>query len=162
MIIQLHSTTRRPQFPATIVQLHPTTRPTSTSCYNRPAAFYDSTNSYPHQTSSCISMTRPTPATLIEHPAAHIYDSTIPAINITHLAEDPNTTTMDFTHTFVIPTINRHPCCICYLAFVPLIVFGCHYLHTLNLNHLWGRHAYWLHNNPRLNPGQGCLYFTAW
>ena len=33
-------------------------------------------------------MTRPTPATLIENPAAHIYDLTIPAIDLTHLAED--------------------------------------------------------------------------
>ena len=78
----------RPQLPATIVLLHPTTRPTSASRYDRPAAFNDSTDSYPHQTSSWISTTRPTPATLIEHPAAHIYDSIIPAIDITHLAED--------------------------------------------------------------------------
>ena len=63
----------RPQLPATIVQLHSTTRPIS---------------AYPHQTSSCISTTRPTPANRIEHPAAHVYDPTIPAIDITHLAED--------------------------------------------------------------------------
>ena len=63
----------RPQLPATIIQLHSTTRPIS---------------AYPHQTSSCISTTRPTPATLVERPAAHIYNSTIPAIDITHLAED--------------------------------------------------------------------------
>ena len=37
----------RPQLPATIVQLHSTTRPIS---------------AYPHQTCSCISTTRPTPA----------------------------------------------------------------------------------------------------
>ena len=78
----------RPQLPATIIQLHSTTRPTSASRYNRPAAFYDSTDCYPHQTSSCISTTRPTPATLVERPIAHIYNSTIPAIDITHLAED--------------------------------------------------------------------------
>ena len=63
----------RPQLLATIVKLHSTTRPTS---------------AYLHQISSCISTTRPTPATLIKHPAVHIYDSTIPAIDITHLAED--------------------------------------------------------------------------
>ena len=64
----------RPQLPATIVQLHSTTRPTSASRDDRPAAFYYSTDSYPHQTSSCI--------------LTHFYDSTIPAIDITHLAED--------------------------------------------------------------------------
>ena len=108
--------------PTTIAQLHSTTRPTSASCYDRPAAFNDSTDlccpqrsssciqwlgrpqlpvtivqlhsttrpisAYPDQTSSCISTTRPTPATLVERPAAHIYNSTIPAIDITHLAED--------------------------------------------------------------------------
>ena len=115
----------RPQYSATIIQLHPTTRPTSYFRYVHPAAFYDSTDSYPHQTSGCISTTRPTPA-----------------IDITHLAEDPNTTATNFTHTFVNLTINRHFCCICYLAFVSFIVFGCHYLHALNLNHLQGRHAY--------------------
>ena len=57
------------QLPATIVQLYPTTRPIS---------------AHPHQTSSCISTTRPTSATLVERPAAHIYNSTIPAIDITH------------------------------------------------------------------------------
>ena len=71
-----------------IVQLHSTTRPTPPIRNDRPAAFNDLTDSCPHQTSSCISMTRPTLATCIEHPAAHIYDSTIPAIDITHLAED--------------------------------------------------------------------------
>ena len=57
------------QLPATIVQLYPTTRPIS---------------AYPHQTSSCISTTWPTPATLVERPAAHNHNSTIPAIGITH------------------------------------------------------------------------------
>ena len=79
----------RPQLFATIIQLHPTTRPTSASRYVRPAAFYDSIDSYLHQTSSCISTTRHTPATLIGHPAAHIYDSTIPAIDITHQIQLP-------------------------------------------------------------------------
>ena len=67
----------RPQLPATIIQLHPTTRPTSAARNDHPAAilrldrpqlpativpaaFYDSTDSYLHQTSSCISTTRPT------------------------------------------------------------------------------------------------------
>ena len=136
----------RPQFPATIVQLHSMTWPTSASRYDRPAAFYDSTNSYPHQTSSCISTTRPTPATLVEHPAAHIYDSTIPAIDITHLAEDPNTTATDFTHALVNTTINCYLYYIYYLAFVSFIVFGRHYLHALNLKHLRGRRAYRLRN----------------
>ena len=116
----------RPQLPVTIIQLHPTTRPTTASRNNRPAAFYDSTDSYPNQTSSCISTTRPTPTTLIEHPAVHIYVSTIPAIDITHLAEDPNTTATDFTHALVNTTINCHLYYICHLTFVSFIVFGCH------------------------------------
>ena len=41
----------------------------------------------------------------------------------------PNTTTTNFSHTFVILTINYHPSCICFLAFVSFIVFGCQYLH---------------------------------
>ena len=137
----------RPQLPAMIIQLYPTTRPISASRYDRPAAFSDLTDNYPHQTSSCISTTRPTPATLTEHPTSHIYDLTIPVIDITHLAEDPNTTATDFTHTFVILTINCHPCCICYLTFVSFIVFSYHYSHALNLKkHLLGRHAYRLRN----------------
>ena len=116
-----------------IVQLHPMTRPTSASRYDHPATFYNSADCYPNQTSSCISTTRPTPA-----------------IDITHLAEDPNTTATDFTHTLVIPTINRHFCCICHFAFVSFIVFDCHYSHTLNLNYLLGRRAYRLRNKPRV------------
>ena len=48
-------------------------------------------------------MTRPTPATLVERPAAHIYNSTIPANDITHLAEDHIQPPRTFTYTFVIP-----------------------------------------------------------
>ena len=95
----------RHQLHVTIVQLHSTTRPTSVSCNDRPAAFNNSTDfSIPLRLSSCIlpldrsqlpativqlhSTTQLTPATCIKHLAAHIYDSTIPAIDITHLAED--------------------------------------------------------------------------
>ena len=72
----------RPQLPATTIQLHPATRPIS---------------AYQHQTSSCISTTRPTPATLIERPAAHNYNysSTIPANDVTHPSWRPHTTAMD-------------------------------------------------------------------
>ena len=61
----------RPQLPATTVQLHPTPRPIS---------------AYQHQISSCISTTRPTPATLVERPTTHNYNSTIPATDndVTH------------------------------------------------------------------------------
>ena len=92
----------RSQLPAMIVQLHSTTRPIF---------------AYSHQTSSCISTTRPTPATLVERLAAHNFNSTIPAFDMTHPSWRPHTTPTDFTYTFVIPTINRHFCCICYLAF---------------------------------------------
>ena len=119
-------------------------RPTSASRYNRPAAFYDSTN-------------RQLPTSNIK---LYLHDSTLrqlPSSNIQlctsttrpyqlstspHLAEDPNTTTTDFTHTVIIPKINCHFCYICYLAFVSFIVFGCHLLARLNFKHLWGRHAY--------------------
>ena len=50
-------------------------------------------------------MTRPTPATLVECPSAHNYDSTIPDIDITHPSRRPHTTATDFTYTFVIPAI---------------------------------------------------------
>ena len=104
----------RPQLPTTIIQLYPKTQQISTSRYDRPAVFYDSTASYPHQTSSFIFTAHPTPATLIEYPAAHIYDSTIPAIDINHLAEDPNTTTTDLTH--VCRSDNKLKLLLCLLA----------------------------------------------
>ena len=123
-------------------------RPTSANHDDRPTAHIcDSIDlSSPQRSSSCIlrldrpqlpativqlhSTTQST-ATRIKHPAAHIYDSTIPAIDITHLAEDPNTTATDFTHALVNTTINCHLCCICYLTFVSFIVFGCHCSHAL-------------------------------
>ena len=77
---------------------------TGTSIYQRPTSAFrnDSTDlscprrlsngiqrpdrisTYQHQTSSCISTTRPTPATLVERPAANIYNATIPANDVTH------------------------------------------------------------------------------
>ena len=119
-----------PQFTVTIIQLHSTTWPTS---------------SYQQRSSNCIQqLDRPQlPATIVQ---LHFNDSTIPDIDITHLAEDQIQPPRSLHTRFVIPTINRHFSCICYLAFVPFIVFGCHNLHTLNLIHLQGRHAYRLHN----------------
>ena len=70
----------RPQLSATIVQLNSTTQPIS---------------AYQHQTSSCISTTRPTPATFVERPAAHIYNSTIPANDITYPSWRPHITATD-------------------------------------------------------------------
>ena len=61
----------------------------ATNCQNWDIDLPNSTDrSFPLRLSSCISTTRPTPATLVERPAAHIYDSTIPAVDIIHLAED--------------------------------------------------------------------------
>ena len=83
----------------------------------------------------------------------------------------PNTTAMDFTHTFVIPTINHHFCCICYPAFAPFSVFDCHYSHALNLNHLRGWHAYRLRNTinkgkffekRKINLFQNCKIYIVW
>ena len=97
------------QLPATIAQLHTsTTRPTSATCNDRPAAhIYDSTNiSYQQRSPSCThlrldqhqlpatiaqlrtSTTRPTSATSNDRPAAHIYDST----NISYQQRSPSCT----------------------------------------------------------------------
>ena len=98
----------RPQLPATIIQLHPTTQPT---------------------------------ATRIKHLAVS------PPLDLRQL---PSSNIQLRTSTMVVNlTINRHFCCICYLAFVSFIVFGCHYSHALNLKHLRGRHAYQLRNNTK-------------
>ena len=51
--------------------------------------------------SGCISTTRPTPATLVERPAANIYNAIIPATNVTHLPEDHTQPARTFTYTFV-------------------------------------------------------------
>ena len=93
-----------------------TTRPyqrnvkTGTSIYQRPTSAFrnDSTDlSCPRrlsnciqrldrsQLTSCISTTRPTPATLVERPAANIYNATIPANDVTHPSWRLHTTATD-------------------------------------------------------------------
>ena len=65
----------RPQLPATIIQLHPTTRPTSATRNDRPAVFNDSTDlSFPQRSSSCIlRLDRPQlPATIVR---LYLHDS---------------------------------------------------------------------------------------
>ena len=104
----------RPQLPATTVQLYSTTQPTS---------------AYQHQTSNCISMTRPTPATLVDRPAANIYNAIIPATNIAHLAEDHLQPPRTFTYTLV-NTTNKLSRYNCYFAFVPSLCFGCSHSHV--------------------------------
>ena len=100
-------------------------RPTSATRNIRPAAFNDSTDLSFSQRSSSSAHLRLDLTSYRHHPSNW----------------RPNTTATDF-----IPTINRHFCCICHLAFVPFIVFGCHYSHALNLKHLRGRHTYRLRN----------------
>ena len=121
----------------------PTTRPTPATRNNRlPALLLLDQHQLPVTIIQLhLSTTRPTSATRDDRPATHTFDSTIPATDITHLAEDTNTTTPNFSQALVNTTINCHLCYICYLAFVSFIVFGCHYSHALNLNHLRGRHA---------------------
>ena len=135
----------RPQFPATILQLHPTTRPTSASRYNHPASFYDSTDGYPHQTSTCISTTRPTPAALIEHPAAHIYNSTIPS-NRHH----PSSWIPKYNRHGLYTRACKHNKWSSLLYLLPRLCFlQCLWLSLLarfNLKHLRGRRAYRLRN----------------
>ena len=89
----------RHQLPATIIQLHSTTQPTSASCYDHPAAFYDSSDlsfqlwslassttrstyaSYPQLTSSCAHRR-------LNHTSYQRY----------HSSRRPNTTITGFTH----------------------------------------------------------------
>ena len=88
-----------PQLPATIIQLHLMTRPTSASGYDHPAAFNDSSDlsfqlwsssfiddssayaSYPQLTSSCAHLR-------LNHTSYQRY----------HSSWRPNTTITDFTH----------------------------------------------------------------
>ena len=100
------------------------------------------TSAYQHQTTSCISTTRPTPATLVERPAANIYNAIIPATNITHLAEDHIQPPRTFTYTLV-NTTNK-------LSLV-IIVTSPLFLHIalavlIHITHLRGRHTYRLRN----------------
>ena len=131
----------------------PTTRLTSASRYDHPAAFNDSTDlSCPQLSSSCIQRLDRPQLTRIKH----LHDSTYasyphrmpscahPRLDDTSYRHHPSswrphTTASDFTYTFLIPAIKLSlllyllPC-----LFVPFIVFGCHYSHALNLNSFAG------------------------
>ena len=103
----------RPQFPATIIQLHPTTRPTS--------------------------------ATSNDHLAAPIYDSNIPATDITHLAKDKYNCHGLYKRAY------KHDNKLSSLLYLlPRLCFlHCLWMSLLarfNLNHLRGRRAYRLRN----------------
>ena len=114
----------RPQFPATIIQLHSTTQPTASRIKHLAVSPRFDLRQPP---SSNIQLsTSTTRLTRYWHPPSNWR---------------PNTTATDFPHTFVNLTINCHLCYICYLAFVSFIVFGCQ-LHALNWKHLRGWHAY--------------------
>ena len=94
-----------------------TTRPISAARNDRPAASKDSTDlslpasniqlylhdstyaSYPRRTSSCAHLR-------LDHTSCRHHPS----------SRRLHTSAQDFTYTFVIPAINRHFCCICYLA----------------------------------------------
>ena len=127
-------TTDRPQLPAKTIQLHPTTRPIS---------------AYQHQTSRCISTTRPTPATLVERPATHHHDSIIPAIDVTHPSWRPHTTATDiYIHvcnsgnknvTFVVSIISSF----CLPSLSLAVTTLTRITHKIYLR---SRHAYRLHN----------------
>ena len=104
-----------------------------------------STSAYQHPTTSCISTTRPTPATLVERPAGNIYNAIIPATNITHLAEDHTQPPRTFTYTLV-NTTNK-------LSLV-IIVISPLFLHIvltvlIHIIHLRGRHTYRHRNRIR-------------
>ena len=121
----------RPQLPTTTVQLYSTTQPIS---------------AYQHQTSSCICTTRPTPATLVDHPAANIYNAIIPATNIAHLAEDHLQPPRTFTYTLV-NTTNKLSLVIIVTSPLSLHCVLAVLIHTFNrITHLRGRHAYRLRN----------------
>ena len=133
---QIRSSLMRPScqhqlLPTTIVQLH-----TSTIWPDI---------SYWQQSSSCTSTTRLTSATCNDRPAAHIYDSTIPAIDITHLAEDTNTTTTNFTckHDNNLLSLLYLLPHLCFLHCLWLSLLTC-----FNLKYLRGWRAYRLCNKP--------------
>ena len=136
-VVEIH----RPQLPATTVQLNSTTRPTS---------------AYQHQTSSGISTTRPTPATLVERPAANIYSAIIPATNITHLAEDHIQPPRTFTYTLV-NTTNKLSLIIIVTSPLSLPIVLAVLIHII---HLRGRHTYRLRNTLTffLYRSRRCLY----
>ena len=117
--------------------------------------------SYSQRSSSCIqrlgrpqlpamivqlySTTRLTPASSNDRPAAHIYDSTIPATDIIHLTEDKYYSHELYTRAckldnklssllYLLPRI-------CFLLCLWLSLFA-----RFNLNHLRGRRAYRLRN----------------
>ena len=79
-------------------------RPTDLSCPQRPSSC---TQRLDHSQLTSIKhlavSPRLDPATLVERPAANIYNSTIPANDITHIAEDHIQPPRTFTYTFVIP-----------------------------------------------------------
>ena len=121
-------------------------RPISGTRNDHPAASNDSTDlSFPPQLSSCIfRLNRQLSASNIQ---LYIHNSTYASyphrtssyahlrLNHTSYRHYPsswrsNTTATDFTHTLVIPKINRHFCCICYLVFVPFLarwMFVCYF-----------------------------------
>ena len=100
----------RLQLPATFVHLHSTTQPTATRI-KHPAVSL-------RLDWSQLSTTIIQPHLRLDHTSCRHRPS----------SWRPNTTATYFTHTFVIPTINRHFCNICYLAFV--------FLHCLWLSQL--------------------------
>ena len=105
---------------------------------NRDIDFNDSTDlSCVQRSSSCIQqLDRPQlSATIIQ---LYLHDSTYTSCRHHSSSWRPNTTATDFAYTSVNLAINHHFCCICYLAFVPFLVFGCHYSHALNLNSFTG------------------------
>ena len=93
----------------------------------------DRISAYQHQTSSCISTTRPTPATLVERPAANIYNATIPANDVTHPSWRLHTTATDI-YIHVCNSGNK------IVSFVVSIILPSVSLHCLWLSHY--SHAY--------------------
>ena len=140
-------------------ELATTTRPyqrnvkTGTSIYQRPISSFrnastdlscprrlsngiqrpDRISAYQHQTSSCISTTRPTPATLVERPAANIYNATIPANDVTHPSWKLHTTATDI-YIYICNSGNK------IVTFVVSIDLPSVSLHCLWLSHY--SHAY--------------------
>ena len=146
-------------------ELTTTTRPyqrnvkTGTLIYQRPTSAFrnncpwrlsngiqrpDRISAYQHQTSSCISTTRPTPATLVERPAANIYNATIPANDVTHPSW--NYIQPPWTSTYMlVNTTNKLSLVIIVIS--PLFLHCVLAVHTFNrITHLRGQRAYRLRN----------------
>ena len=110
------------------IQLYSTTWPTSASCNYHPAVSYDSTDtSYLQWSSSCAHL-RFDHTSYQHHPSSSRHKYYYHKLYICACKHDNKLL-------YLLP-------CLCFLHCLWLSLLA-----RFNLNHLWGRHAYWLRNN---------------